>query len=277
MQQNHATLQFPVTPSIDPESIYMKPAVFIASSAESIPVAHALQEELECVAESTVWSQGVFDLSKYSLESLIDVLDAADFGLFVFAPDDVLNIRGTEKITVRDNVVFELGLFIGRLGRERNFIVLPQSAHTDFHLPTDLMGITPGLYDANRRDKNMRAALGPVSTKISKAITRLGCRSTANESTESQVDVSVVNYSSGDKRAILESWMGNRPATLNTKLIAFADVDNELRLPLGTTKMLIKQVASQWNYVVQAEGEHTILFREHQAPIISRSSLHDDY
>lgn len=255
----------------------MKPAVFIASSAESIHVAHALQEELEYVAESTVWSQGAFELSKYSLESLTEVLDTADFGLFVFAPDDVVNIRGAEKVTVRDNVVFELGLFIGRLGRERNFIVLPKSAHTDFHLPTDLIGITPGHYDANRQDKNIRAALGPVSTKISKAITKLGCRSTKNESTASQVDASIVNYSSGDKRAILESWMGNRPAALNAKLIVFADVDKELRLPLGTTKMLIKQVASHWNYAVQSEGDHTILFREHHAPMIRRSSMHDDY
>ena len=108
-------------------------------------------------------------------------------------------------------------------------------------------------------------------------ITRLGFRTTANESTESQVEVKRINYSAGDKLAILESWMGNRAATLNSKLIVFADVDDELRLPLGTTKMLIKQVASRWSYAVQSEGEHTILFREPQIPFIGRSSMHDDY
>lgn len=73
----------------------MKPALFIGSSSESVDIAYALQENLEHVAEVTVWTQGIFELAKYTLESLLETLDIADFGVFVFAPNDVSIIRGT--------------------------------------------------------------------------------------------------------------------------------------------------------------------------------------
>jgi len=248
----------------------MKPSLFIASSAESVEVAFALQENLDGVAEVTVWSQGVFDLSRYALESLLDVLDSADFGVFVFAPDDMVTIRGRDKQTVRDNVLFELGMFIGRLGRERNFVIIPKGNEDGFRLPTDLLGLTPALYEAGRQDGNLRAALGPASSKVMKAISKTGPREPAPpvavQATIAQT-AEVPDYSDTDKMAILESWMGSRPSAENSRVIYFAEVDQQLRLPAGSTKSLIKHVASRWSYVVQHEGEHTILFRQESRPI----------
>lgn len=252
----------------------MKPSIFIASSSESVDVAYALQEDLEHAAEVTVWSQGVFDLSRYALESLLDVLESSDFGLFVFAPNDVLSIRGQDKQAVRDNVVFELGLFIGRLGRERNFILIPKGNEEGFRLPTDLLGLTPALYEPNRQDANLQAALGPASSTIMKAIGKLGPREPgAKESLPAPVDNGeILDYSDADKRAILESWMGSRTSSENASVIHFAEVDKNLRLPPGSTKALIKSVATRWDYVVQHEGEHTILFRQEHRPIRRSSS-----
>ena len=93
--------------------------------------------------------------------------------MFIFAPDDSLKIRKQQYMSVRDNVVFELGLFIGRLGKERGFIVAPRG-QSDLRLPSDLIGVTPGTYDAHRKDKNLAAALGPVCSKLKRAFKKIG-------------------------------------------------------------------------------------------------------
>lgn len=150
----------------------MKSRIFIGSSVEGLGIAYAIQQNLLHDAETTVWDQGVFELSSTTIESLTKTLSGADFGVFVFSPDDILKIRGKETSSVRDNVLFEMGLFIGRLGRERVFFILPEGA--DIHIPTDLLGITPGRYDPNRSDRSMQAATGPVSHQIRLQIKNLG-------------------------------------------------------------------------------------------------------
>ena len=249
----------------------MKPSVFVGSSSESLEVAYSIQENLEHVAEITVWTQGIFELSKYSLDSLLDSLEAVDFGVFVFAGDDLKTVRGDTKGSVRDNVIFELGLFVGRLGRERNFIVTPRGSEESLHLPTDLLGLTPALYEPQRQDGNLRAALGPASSNLTRAISRLGkFRAMSDQLPESAA--SITKYSDEDRKAILTSWMGSRPSSENLKVIHFAEVDRQLNLEPGTTKQLIKEVATRWRYVPAHEGDHTILFQQAAREVRDRSS-----
>ena len=143
----------------------MKPALFVGSSSESLDVAYAAQKNLEDVAEVIVWTQGIFELTKSYLESLLEALEDTEFGLFIFGPDDLIKIRGMEMVTARDNVVFELGLFIGRLGRDRSFILMPKDS-ADFHLPTDLLGITTARFQPPSRPDRLQAALGPACHDI---------------------------------------------------------------------------------------------------------------
>ena len=77
-----------------------------------------------------------------------------------------LNMRGEVKPVARDNVLFELGMFIGKLGRKKAFVVHP--GKNGVSLPSDLAGITTAPYDPNER--NLAAALGPVSTRIRTAV-----------------------------------------------------------------------------------------------------------
>jgi len=107
------------------------------------------------------------------MESLIDQLRVSDFGVFILAPDDVTKIRKASKLTVRDNVIFELGLFVGHLGHDRCFLVVPRGVE-DLHLPTDLLGVTAAKYDPQRQDKNLLASLGPASNRIRREVAMLG-------------------------------------------------------------------------------------------------------
>jgi predicted nucleotide-binding protein len=150
------------------------PLVFIGSSVEGLEVAQALQEGLEHVAETTLWSQGVFGLSDGTLETLDDIAREYDFAVLVLSPDDLTTKRGAQKPSARDNVLLELGLFIGALGRRRTFIVYARD--TEIHLPTDLAGVTPATFASKRTDRNLTAAVGPVCTKITRELKRQGRR-----------------------------------------------------------------------------------------------------
>src|SRR5438552_3664727 len=142
----------------------MKPRVFIGSSTEGLPIAYALQNNLEGDAEITVWEQNVFKPSEYILESLLKQLKSTDFGIFVFSPDDLVRIRGQKQAAVRDNVIFEFGLFVGHLGRKYSVMLLPKGER--LRIPSDLWGVNILTFDPNRKDHNLEAAVGPASNNI---------------------------------------------------------------------------------------------------------------
>ena len=146
----------------------VRPPVFIGSSVEGLEVAYAIQENLEFDCEPTVWPQGVFQPSSAALVDLYAFTRQAKFAIFVFTPDDVLHMRGSALPVVRDNVIFELGLFVGALGPRRCFFVVP--FEHEMHLPSDLVGVEPLRYVADRRDGNLRAALGPACNRVRHAL-----------------------------------------------------------------------------------------------------------
>jgi hypothetical protein len=150
-----------------------RPKLFIGSSVEGLDIAYAIQTNLEHEAEITVWTQGVFNLSSTAMHDLISETEKSDFAVFVFSPDDMSIIRLHEYKTIRDNVLFEFGLFIGRLGLDRVFYVMPRG-QSDLHIATDLAGITPGTYDPNRTDGRWEAALGPICNEIRKKVRQKG-------------------------------------------------------------------------------------------------------
>jgi len=168
------------------DAVPAKPRVFIGSSSEGLNIAEYLQSLLEGHAESTVWSQGVFGLSGGTLESLAKSAEDCDFAILVLTPDDITIKRANRAPAARDNVLFELGLFVGKLGRERTFIVTTRDNAP--LLPTDLAGVTIAKFP-NRADGNLKAALNPTALDIREAINKLGCRnrSTVQSTKESKV------------------------------------------------------------------------------------------
>lgn len=150
----------------------VRPKIFIGSSVEGIDFAEAIQQNLEQVADTTVWNQGIFSLSSNTLTDLLNSLEKHDFGVFIFKPDDKASIRNREDLNViRDNVIFELGLYLGKLGSGRVFYMIPKD-YPDLHLPSDLLGVIPGTYDYERvaRDNNLKAIVAPFCSEVKTCI-----------------------------------------------------------------------------------------------------------
>lgn len=167
----------------------MKPKLFIGSSSEGLEIARAIELNLERDAEVTIWSNGLFGLGLGTLETLVNSLNKFDFAALVLTPDDILTSRGATSETPRDNVLLELGLFIGYLGRQRTFIVYNRDKN--LKLPSDLAGVTPADY-GDREDSNIQAALSPTCTKIRYAIKSLGTFARTHPSVDRANSISVL-------------------------------------------------------------------------------------
>ncbi len=147
-----------------------KPRIFIASSVEGLEVAKKVNEKLEYVSEPTLWTDA-FALSSMTLATLIEKAEETEFAVFVFSADDKAYMRNDKKSVVRDNVLFELGLFIGKLGLKNCFIIKPRNA--DLHIPTDLAGLTIADFDDNRSDGDLTAALTTPCSRIETSINKV--------------------------------------------------------------------------------------------------------
>ena len=150
----------------------VKPSLFIGLSSEGLEFARAVRTSLTDDAEITLWNEGFFGLGNTFIETLVTALPRFDFALLVLTPDDLLESRAAEMFSPRDNVLFELGLFMGRLGRARTFILHQRSPAPK--IPSDLAGVTTATYEWPRQDMNYVAAVGPACDSVRRALRELG-------------------------------------------------------------------------------------------------------
>lgn len=184
-----------------------KPRVFIGSSVESLPIADAINANMDHSAEVTLWRNSTFDLSNNTIDSLVTKASQVDFAIFIFSPDDLVIMRDKETKVVRDNVIFELGLFIGTIGKARCFIVKPRNV--DLHFPTDLLGLTTADYEANRSDGDLSSALNLACSLIKREINKQGL-----------LDI---------------KSLGAKEATVKETVMSFTDVDFQFLAKLLST------------------------------------------
>ncbi|SEG31831.1 Cyclic nucleotide-binding domain-containing protein [Bryocella elongata] len=145
--------------------------VFIISSSEAIEIARTIQTAFDHDPFNvTVWTDGVFRASQYAIESLERALDASDIAIAVAQPDDITESRGQQRATPRDNVIFELGFFMGRLGRHRALLVEPRGE--EINLPSDLHGINAITYRYDPHD--VTRSLAPACNRLREVIRGLG-------------------------------------------------------------------------------------------------------
>ena len=151
-----------------------QPILFLGCSAEALEIAQGIQLGLQhAKVEVRIWTDGIFGPSNVTIDALMEQVDLADFAAFVIAPDDRVVSRHKQAEAPRDNVVFELGMFMGRLERRRVYLV--KDKDEDVKIPTDLLGVTPINYVKNASG-NVAAMVGPVCTQLRTEIKKLGVR-----------------------------------------------------------------------------------------------------
>lgn len=149
--------------------------LFLGCSTESLVVAEAIKAGLaRSGVRVRLWNDGVFRPSTFALESLEAELARADFAALVLAPDDTVISRGVSSPAPRDNMVFELGLFMGALGHARTFLVLPESSLNK--MPSDLAGFTSVTYRAVGPDEDLQCAVASACRYLVDAMQSAGPR-----------------------------------------------------------------------------------------------------
>jgi hypothetical protein len=150
-----------------------KPVVFIGSSTAGLQIAKAVGKELETIATVMSW-EIAFEPSKWLLDGLLEQANKSDFGVFIVRSDDTTVIRNTKYRTVRDNVLFEAGIFMGAIGPERTFLLWPRTTgRNKVRLPSDLEGLLRVNYTPPRNRKGS-PKFGPEFDTMRACIKRKG-------------------------------------------------------------------------------------------------------
>jgi len=150
--------------------------IFIASSSEGLPIAKALRTTLQAKlggdALVELWSHK-FELGETTIEALESISDEADFAVVVMTPDDKAMIRHANEVVPRDNLIFEQGLFIGTLGRQRSIVALDPK--DKLKLPSDILSVTALTFDRSSPEA-LNASLQAGCIRLAERITEIGPR-----------------------------------------------------------------------------------------------------
>ena len=140
----------------------VQPRVFLGSSRESLPVLTVIAKAIGDICTVVPWTdqQKFKRPGTFLLDSLIAAANQFDIAVLVLGHDDVVVSRKKEMRAPRDNVIFELGLFMSVLDRSRTIIVSPKSSK--LKILSDLDGLNLTEYNPPRRRSGLKAALKPA-------------------------------------------------------------------------------------------------------------------
>jgi CRP/FNR family cyclic AMP-dependent transcriptional regulator len=153
-----------------------RPRVFFICSAEALEIAECIRAGLDHEdATIEIWSdEQIFPAGSYPIEALERAVDDADFGIAIAQPDDLIRSRDRQAAVPRDNVIFELGFFLSRLGRKRTLLLVPRGSNVQ--LPSDFKGLTPLNYKVASEYEKLSTALGPTIYRIKEILKEHGVR-----------------------------------------------------------------------------------------------------
>ncbi len=151
-----------------------RPVLFLGSSVESLPIAQTIQSNLDHDdLIIRLWTDSVFGASRFPIAELEKQVQEADFAALILGPDDQVISRSERTDAPRDNVIFELGLFMGALSHRRTFMIVPRGRKVK--VPADLLGLIPLDYKTGNSD-DLPGLLGPVCDSLRRAINKAGVK-----------------------------------------------------------------------------------------------------
>ncbi|MDJ1495018.1 nucleotide-binding protein [Cytophagaceae bacterium DM2B3-1] len=138
-----------------------KKRVFIGSSSEELHLAESAKQLLESDFDVIIWNDNMWDSAVFKINQnfLSDLLKASlkfDFGILLGTKDDKVVYRDTEYFKARDNVIFELGLFVGRLGISKCAFLIDKN----LDLPSDFSGISLARFESGNVKSFLNAVAG---------------------------------------------------------------------------------------------------------------------
>lgn len=158
----------------------MKRRLFIGSSREAQKIADKVKSQIvmDCGdwLNAETWSDGgVFKLNSNALQDLVVASRRFDYGILVASKDDKLWSRWKGFSVPRDNVMFEMGMFLGSLGLTRAFLLVEEKTK----LPTDYNGVTVSYYKHND-EKSIQKALDRIVKAINQTRNTYNLKPTAS-------------------------------------------------------------------------------------------------
>lgn len=151
--------------------------LFIASSSMYLNYAYALKDSLNESLQSfslkvrcALWKDDDVFLPGHSVWETLVKLNPA-YAIALVTPDDKAQIKGSDYVIARDNVIFEYGLFVGKLGRDKTFFVAPDN-EPNLQVMSDLSGVVPIPYpfspgaDVRQAKRDLVDAVHRISQRI---------------------------------------------------------------------------------------------------------------
>ncbi len=140
----------------------LKPKIFIGSSTSGVPVAEKVKTNLSVIGDCFIWNEpNIWEPNRSTFENLLRMVSYFDFGVFVATADDLTLTNDKIVIEPRDNLILEMALFCGAMGRDKSFLLVEDG----IKLPTDFSGIYMPRFK-KLEDNTIKSACDEYSSKI---------------------------------------------------------------------------------------------------------------
>jgi hypothetical protein len=140
----------------------LKPKIFIGSSKAGIAIAEKVKSNLSTIGDCFIWNEpNVWEPNRSTFENLLRMVSYFDFGVFVATADDLTLTNDKIVIEPRDNVILEMALFCGAMGRDKSFMLVEEG----IKIPSDFYGIYMARFKKND-DASIKTACDEYTNKI---------------------------------------------------------------------------------------------------------------